>query len=85
MLLDYLGAVQARTTEMLQGLVPNDLDRIADRRWDPPVTVGVRLVSVADDCCSTSDRRPMCGGCSAAERQRGSQLVGGVGQRTYST
>ena len=48
-LLDYLGAVQARTTEMLQGLAPEDLDRVIDRRWDPPVTVGVRLVSVADD------------------------------------
>jgi hypothetical protein len=27
-----------------------DLDRIVDERWDPPVTLGVRLVSViADD------------------------------------
>lgn len=25
------------------------LDRIVDRRWDPPVTMGVRLVSIADD------------------------------------
>ena len=48
-LLAYLGAVQARTTDMLEGLGPDDLDRVADRRWDPPVTVGVRLVSVADD------------------------------------
>jgi Protein of unknown function (DUF664) len=48
-LLDYLGAVQARTTAMLEGLAPDDLDRVIDRRWDPPVTVGVRLVSVADD------------------------------------
>ena len=48
-LLDYLGAVQARTTAMLGGLGPDDLDRVADRRWDPPVTVGVRLVSIADD------------------------------------
>jgi Protein of unknown function (DUF664) len=49
-LVDYLGAVQVRTTEMLQGLVSEDLDRVVDRRWDPPVTVGVRLVSIADDC-----------------------------------
>jgi hypothetical protein len=34
---------------MLSGLTPADLDRIVDRRWDPPVTLGVRLVSVADD------------------------------------
>ena len=35
---------------MLEGLSPADLDRIVDRRWDPPVTLGVRLVSIADDC-----------------------------------
>ena len=34
---------------MIEGLAPDDLDRVVDRRWDPPVTVGVRLVSVADD------------------------------------
>jgi hypothetical protein len=25
------------------------LDRIVDERWDPPVSLGVRLVSVIDD------------------------------------
>jgi len=35
---------------MLEGVTGTELDRIVDRRWDPPVTVGVRLVSVADDC-----------------------------------
>jgi hypothetical protein len=49
-LLDYLAVVQARTTDMIEGLAPDDLDRVVDRRWDPPVTLGVRLVSVADDC-----------------------------------
>ncbi|HEY7438388.1 MAG TPA: DinB family protein [Acidimicrobiia bacterium] len=48
-LLGYLGAVDARTRSMLERLVPDDLERIVDRRWDPPVTLGVRLVSVADD------------------------------------
>ena len=48
-LLDYLDAVHARTTAMLAGLAADDLDRVVDRRWDPPVTLGVRLVSVADD------------------------------------
>jgi hypothetical protein len=33
----------------LDGLTEDELDRIVDRRWDPPVTLGVRLVSVADD------------------------------------
>ena len=49
-LLEYLDAVDARTREMLEHVTPEDLDRVVDRRWDPPVTLGVRLVSVADDC-----------------------------------
>ena len=49
-LLDYLAQVDARTRALLDGLAPADLDRIVDTRWDPPVTLGVRLVSIADDC-----------------------------------
>jgi hypothetical protein len=49
-LLDYLGAVHDRTCSYLSGLGPDDLDRVIDANWDPPVTLGVRLVSVADDC-----------------------------------
>jgi hypothetical protein len=48
-LLGYLDAVYARAVDMLGGLSPAALDRIVDRRWDPPVTLGVRLVSIADD------------------------------------
>jgi uncharacterized protein DUF664 len=48
-LLDYLDAVTSRTRELLVGVTPDALDRIVDRRWNPPVTLGVRLVSVADD------------------------------------
>jgi len=48
-LVGYLDTVHARTAEMLGRLSPADLDRVVDRRWDPPVTLGVRLVSIADD------------------------------------
>ena len=48
-LLYYLDAVSTRTDELLRSVSPSDLDRIVDRRWDPPVTLGVRLVSIADD------------------------------------
>ncbi len=48
-LIEYLDAVGARTRAMLTSLSADDLDRVVDRRWDPPVTLGVRLVSVADD------------------------------------
>jgi Protein of unknown function (DUF664) len=49
-LLAYADAVHERTLEFLRGLGDGDLDRIVDRNWDPPVTLGVRLISVADDC-----------------------------------
>jgi uncharacterized damage-inducible protein DinB len=48
-LLAYYRAVADRTGELLRGLTAGDLDRVVDQRWDPPVTLGVRLVSVADD------------------------------------
>jgi hypothetical protein len=45
----YYGAVAARTRTYLEGLTAADLDRVIDERWDPPVTLGVRLVSIVDD------------------------------------
>ncbi len=47
---EYLEAVWARTRAYLDDLVPDELDQIVDERWDPPVTLGVRLASVVDDC-----------------------------------
>jgi len=47
---EYLDAIDQRTRTMLANVDDVDLDRIVDRRWDPPVTLGVRLVSIADDC-----------------------------------
>lgn len=49
-LLAYLEAAHERTVGFLEALGAGDLDRIVDRNWDPPVTMGVRLVSIADDC-----------------------------------
>lgn len=49
-LLGYHEAVHARTQELLAAITPEALDRIVDTSWDPPVSLGVRLVSVlADD------------------------------------
>jgi hypothetical protein len=48
--LDYLDVVCGRTREYLATLGAADLDKIVDASWDPPVSLGVRLVSVADDC-----------------------------------
>jgi len=62
---DAVGEVRVPSAELLTGyhddvfaasaafvatITDADLDRIVDERWDPPVTLGVRLVSVlADD------------------------------------
>lgn len=49
LLAQYHDAVFERTLAFLAGVEGDDLDRIVDRRWDPPVTMGVRLVSVIGD------------------------------------
>jgi hypothetical protein len=49
LLLDYHAAVRRRTSDFVAGLSAEDLDRIVDESWDPPVTLGVRLVSVIGD------------------------------------
>jgi uncharacterized damage-inducible protein DinB len=48
-LIDYYEEVAVRTRELLRDVTPAELDRVVDKRWDPPVTFGVRLVSVIDD------------------------------------
>lgn len=50
LLRDYHQAVLAQSLEYVRGLQDADLDKIVDRRWDPPVSLGVRLISILDDC-----------------------------------
>jgi uncharacterized damage-inducible protein DinB len=45
----YHDAVHARTREYVAGLTDPDYDRIVDTSFDPPVTLGVRLISVISD------------------------------------
>lgn len=45
----YHDAAHAATAGYLRTLDDDALDRIVDTRWDPPVTLGVRLVSVLSD------------------------------------
>ncbi|QUQ62986.1 mycothiol transferase [Kutzneria sp. CA-103260] len=49
LLAGYFDAVYARTIAYVATLTDPDLDRVVDRRWNPAVTLGVRLVSVLDD------------------------------------
>lgn len=49
LLTGYYDAVHEHTIRYVQGVTDTDLDRVVDERWDPPVTLGVRLVSVIED------------------------------------
>ncbi|MGD0392883.1 MAG: DUF664 domain-containing protein [Acidimicrobiales bacterium] len=50
LLLGYFEDVHERTLRFLGTVLEPDLSRVVDERWDPPVTMSVRLVSiVADD------------------------------------
>lgn len=47
---EYHEAVLAQSLGYVRGLDAQALDRVVDKRWNPPVTLGVRLVSIVDDC-----------------------------------
>ena len=49
LLTGYYDAVHEQTIRFVEGLTDADLPRIVDEGWDPPVTLGVRLVSVISD------------------------------------
>ena len=38
-----------QTVTWVAGLDEDNLDRVVDTSWDPPVTLGARLVSVVND------------------------------------
>jgi hypothetical protein len=49
LLVGYHAEVARRTQAYLEGVDADELGRVVDDRYDPPVTVGVRLVSVLHD------------------------------------
>jgi hypothetical protein len=64
-LIAYFDAAWAHTRPFVAGLTDEDLDRVVDTKWDPPVTLGVRLVSVADDCLQHAGQAAYVRGLSA--------------------
>ena len=49
LLTQYHEATHAQTVKLVSEVTDAELDRIVDKQWTPPVTLGVRLVSVLDD------------------------------------
>ncbi|GFG63468.1 hypothetical protein MKUB_09580 [Mycobacterium kubicae] len=50
LLAGYYHAVHQLTLEYVAGITAEELARIVDTNWDPPVTASARLVSIIDDC-----------------------------------
>jgi hypothetical protein len=50
LLASYYHAVHRMTLEYVAGVTDEELARIVDENWNPPVTASVRLVSIIDDC-----------------------------------
>lgn len=68
LLLEYYDAVHLQTVEFLKPLDDGDFDRIVDKRWDPPVTLGVRLVSTIADCLQHVGQAAYAKGLTPASR-----------------
>ncbi len=49
LLTGYYDAVHEQTLRALRSLTAQDLERVVEENWDPPVTLAVRLVSVLSD------------------------------------
>jgi hypothetical protein len=50
LLVGYYHDVHTVTLEFVDRVTAEDLARIVDKNWDPPVTASARLVSIIDDC-----------------------------------
>lgn len=65
----YLDAAVQATTHYVSGLLDEDLDEVIDASWDPPVTRGVRLVSIADDAAQHAGQAAYVKGLLALQQQ----------------
>ena len=73
LLAEYHDATYEQTISFLSALTEADMAKVVDRRWDPPVTMAVRLVSVLADDLEHAGQAAFIRG--LAERQ-GSSLTG---------
>jgi hypothetical protein len=50
LLAGYYHAVHKATLEYIASVTTDELARVVDTNWNPPVTASIRLVSIIDDC-----------------------------------
>jgi hypothetical protein len=63
MLIDYHEAAYEQTIKHVSRITDADLERIVDESWNPPVTLGVRLVSVINDNTQHAGQAAFVRGC----------------------
>jgi uncharacterized damage-inducible protein DinB len=66
----YHDAVHEQTEQYVQDLTDDDLTRIVDDAWDPPVSLGVRLVSVVGDDMQHAGQAAFIRGITRRARRR---------------
>ena len=64
----YHAAVHEAAVRYLGQLDVAELSRVVDERWDPPVTVAVRLVSILSDCLQHAGQAAYVRGLAARRR-----------------
>jgi hypothetical protein len=79
LLAGYHQAVHELTLRYLDGITAEELDRVIDTRWDPPVTASVRLVSVIGDTMQHAGQAAYVRG--MAQRQDSVRHESGAGDR----
>ncbi|WP_394248819.1 mycothiol transferase [Arthrobacter pityocampae] len=67
-LLDYFDTVHRLARDLVAGVDEQDLHRVVDEGWDPPVTLLVRLVSVLDDAVQHAGQAAYARGIILADR-----------------
>jgi hypothetical protein len=66
LLAGYYHAVHDVTLDYVAKLTPDELVRVVDTRWTPPVTASARLVSIVDDCAQHLGQAAYVRGIAAA-------------------
>ncbi|MBG6216216.1 hypothetical protein IWX75_000653 [Arthrobacter sp. CAN_A6] len=70
-LIEYFNAVHSRSLTLIRRVKDEDLERVVDDNWDPPVTLLVRLVSVLDDCLQHAGQAAYARGLISSTRSTG--------------
>ncbi|PFG31637.1 mycothiol transferase [Paramicrobacterium agarici] len=65
-LVEYISEATDALVTYLRGLSDDDLSDVIDENWDPPVTRGVRLMSIIDDAAQHVGQAAYAAGAHAA-------------------